>query len=60
MEFIEQGGADGEQLTVNASALVAFTRAVGLKAGDTQWLALKDTNGRTIADNMLVQVRCRA
>jgi hypothetical protein len=60
MDFIERGGADGEHLTVNALALVAFIRAIGLKAGDTQWLALRDSNERVIAENRVTLERDKA
>lgn len=51
MDLVEEGKADGEQLTADTPALVAFVRAIGLKAGDAQRLTLKDPKGATIADN---------
>lgn len=51
MDLVEEGKADGEQLTADTPALVAFVRAIGLKAGDAQRLTLKDPKGATLADN---------
>ncbi|WP_458758560.1 M23 family metallopeptidase [Afipia sp. TerB] len=51
MDLIEAGEIDSERLSAEAPALVAFIRAIGLKAGDVQWLVLKNPAGKTIAEN---------
>jgi hypothetical protein len=51
MDLIEDGKAGGELPSASAPAIVAFVRAIGLKAGDVQWLAVKDPSGNVIAEN---------
>ena len=51
MDLIEDGKAEKESLSADAPAIVAFVRAIGLKAGDVQWLAVKDPAGHVIAEN---------
>jgi hypothetical protein len=51
MDHIEDGKAGGELPSADSPALVAFVRAVGLKAGDVQWIAVKDPSGKVIAEN---------
>jgi hypothetical protein len=51
MDLIEDGKADKELLSADAPAIVAFVRAIGLKAGDVQWLAVRDPAGHVIAEN---------
>jgi hypothetical protein len=50
MEQIESGEAAGSPPGVEAQALVAFVRAIGLKRGDTQRLSITAPDGRLIAD----------
>jgi murein DD-endopeptidase MepM/ murein hydrolase activator NlpD len=50
-ETIESGDADLSQHWAEAPALVAFVRTIGLKAGDTQRLAIRAPDGQTIADH---------
>jgi hypothetical protein len=51
METIEAGTAGKAPLDTNAPALVAFVRAIGLKAGDTQRLLVKAPGGQILADS---------
>lgn len=51
MEAIESGDAEKEISSPDAPALVVFIRAIGLKAGDIQKLALRDPSGQVIAEN---------
>ncbi|MEH2512768.1 hypothetical protein V1291_004122 [Nitrobacteraceae bacterium AZCC 1564] len=51
MEAIESGDAEQEESSREAPALVAFVRAIGLKAGDIQKLALRSPSGQVIAEN---------
>jgi hypothetical protein len=51
MDLIEDGKAGGELPSADSPAIVAFVRAVGLKAGDVQWIAVKDPSGNLIAEN---------
>jgi hypothetical protein len=56
MELVEDGGAGKELPSVSAPAIVAFVRVVGLKAGDTQRLVIKDPTGNVIAENRASQL----
>src|SRR5262249_58980799 len=51
MELIEAAGAEGQIPSADSPALVAFVRAIGLKAGDTQGLVIRDPQGQVLADN---------
>lgn len=51
MELIEEASAEGQSVSANSPALVAFIRAIGLKAGDTQGLVIKDPQGQVLAEN---------
>lgn len=51
MEAIESGAAERTLPTTASPALVAYVRAIGLKAGDVQILTLFDTNGKPVAQN---------
>jgi hypothetical protein len=51
MEQVEAAEVPGEALDVDAPALVAFVRVVGLRAGDVQRLALREPDGQTIVDH---------
>lgn len=51
MDVVETIG--DEQLTADTPALVAFIRAIGLRAGDAQRLTLKNPLGQTIAENRI-------
>lgn len=51
MEAIESGAAGREAPGPQAPALVAFVRAIGLKAGDVQVLTLLSPDGRPLARN---------
>jgi murein DD-endopeptidase MepM/ murein hydrolase activator NlpD len=53
MKAIEEGEADGNPPAADASALVAFVRAIGLKAGDVQLLLLRSPSGKEIARHRL-------
>jgi hypothetical protein len=50
-EAIESGEAGGAPLGADAPALVAFARAIGLKAGDVGEITLKDPSGAVLAEN---------
>lgn len=50
-ELIEDGIAAQRQPTANAEALVAYVRTIGLKAGDSHTLAMRDPDGKVIAEN---------
>jgi len=50
-EAIESGAAEREVPTTGAPALVAYVRAIGLKGGDVQILALFDPDGNPLAQN---------
>lgn len=52
MELIESGGAGRELPSGNVPAMVAFVRAIGLKSGDVQQLALRNPSGQIIAENL--------
>ncbi len=51
MDLIEGGTAEKELPTIEAPAIVAFIRTIGLKAGDTQWLAVTSPSGHVIAEH---------
>jgi hypothetical protein len=51
MQQIELGTAAATALTPDSPALVAFVRAIGLRAGDEQRLVVTAPNGEVIADN---------
>ncbi|MGY3607271.1 MULTISPECIES: M23 family metallopeptidase [unclassified Bradyrhizobium] len=51
MELIEEASAEGQSVSADSPALVAFVRAIGLKAGDTQGLVIKDPQGQVLAEN---------
>jgi hypothetical protein len=50
MEKIESGETNGIHYSTEAPALVAFVRAIGLKAGDVQRLSVKSPDGQLIVD----------
>lgn len=50
MEDIESGAANGNNLSPESPALVAFVRAIGLRQGDAQRLVLRGPNGEVVAD----------
>lgn len=54
MELIEDGSAEREAPSIEAPAIVAFVRTLGLKAGDEQRLAVTNPAGAVIADNQAV------
>jgi len=51
MELIEDGSAERQMPSASSMAIVAFVRAIGLKAGDAQWLVIKDPLEHVIAEN---------
>lgn len=51
MDIIESGAAEAEPPLIDAPALVAFVRAIGLKSGDTQSLVVKNPEGVAIAES---------
>ena len=51
MEAIESGAAGQDLPTTKSPALVAFIRAIALKAGDVQTLTLFDPDGKPLAQN---------
>jgi murein DD-endopeptidase MepM/ murein hydrolase activator NlpD len=51
LEAIESGAAEREVPTTSAPALVAYVRAIGLRSGDVQILALFDPDGKPMAQN---------
>jgi hypothetical protein len=51
MERIESGEAGRDLLSANVPAMVVFVRAIGLKSGDVQQLALRNPSGQIIAEN---------
>lgn len=51
MELIEAGEGETTPRADDAPAIVAFVRAIGLKAGDAQSLTVKDPAGLVIAKN---------
>jgi hypothetical protein len=51
MGQIESGEAGQEAPALEASALVAFVRAIGLKAGDLQQLWVRTPDGRMLAEH---------
>jgi murein DD-endopeptidase MepM/ murein hydrolase activator NlpD len=52
-DTIENGEPERTPPSVDAPAIVAFIRAIGLKTGDEQLLTLNDPAGRLIAENRL-------
>lgn len=50
MEEIEAGTAEGQPPTADAPALVAFVRAIGLKAGDVQEIRIEAPGGAVLVD----------
>ena len=57
MEFIEDGSVDKELPSTSSASIVAFVRAIGLKTGDAQHLAIKDPTGNVIAENRSPQLQ---
>lgn len=53
MKAIEEGEAGRTPPAADASALVAFVRTIGLKAGDVQSLLLRSPSGKEIARHRL-------
>jgi hypothetical protein len=51
MESIESGDVEKTSPTADAPAIVAFVRAIGLKAGDVQSLSVRDPAGSITAEN---------
>lgn len=49
MEAIESGAVEQDMPTTKSPALVAYVRAIGLKGGDVQTLALFDPDGKPLA-----------
>lgn len=54
MDLIEDGNTERKRLSIEAPAIVAFIRTIGLKAGDAQWLAVTNPAGQVIAENRAV------
>lgn len=50
MAMLEAGDAERQQPGINAHALVAYVRGIGLKAGDVQSLTLKGPTGQILAE----------
>lgn len=51
MADVEAGAAGHASLDPASSALVAFVRAIGLREGDVQRLAIRDPEGRVVVDH---------
>jgi hypothetical protein len=51
MESIDSGEAGQSLPGLNANAVVAFARAIGLQAGDVPRIMITGPDGRTIADH---------
>jgi hypothetical protein len=51
MEAIESGAAEQNTPTTGSPALVAYVRAIGLKGGDVQILALFDPDGKPLTQS---------
>jgi murein DD-endopeptidase MepM/ murein hydrolase activator NlpD len=51
MDAVESGAVEREVPTTSAPALVAYVRAIGLRGGDVQILALFDPDGKPLAQN---------
>jgi hypothetical protein len=51
MDLVEEGKADTQLPSADAAAIVAFVRAIGLKAGDVQLFVVRDPSGNIIAEN---------
>lgn len=54
MDIVEGGAAERELPTIEAPAIVAFIRTIGLKAGDAQSLVVANPKGDVIAENRAV------
>jgi hypothetical protein len=54
MDIIEDGNAEKKLPAIDSPAIVAFIRAIGLKAGDTQRLAVTNPVGNVLAENRAV------
>ena len=53
MELIESGEIGKHLVTPGSDALVAYVRAIGLQAGDQQWLAVQGPSGAAVSTNKL-------
>jgi murein DD-endopeptidase MepM/ murein hydrolase activator NlpD len=53
MELIESGEIGKHPVTLASDALVAYVRAIGLQAGDQQFLAVQGPGGASISTNNL-------
>src|SRR5215213_11080016 len=53
MELIESGEIGKHPVTLGSDALVAYVRAIGLQAGDQQFLALQGPSGVAVSTNSL-------
>ena len=51
MEAVESGAAEQNTPTTGSPALVAYVRAIGLKGGDVQILALFDPDGKPLTQS---------
>ncbi|SEG65865.1 Peptidase family M23 [Bosea lathyri] len=51
MATVESGDLDRKRPNIDATALVAYVRGIGLKAGDVQSLVVEGPSGQTIAEN---------
>ena len=51
MELIESGEIDKHPVTPGSDALVAYVRAIGLQAGDQQFLAVQGPDGASVSAN---------
>ncbi len=57
MEHIEDGSAGKQLPSASAEAIVVFVRAIGLKTGDAQHLAIRDPAGKVVAENRSPQLQ---
>ena len=53
MDLIESGEIGKHPVTLGSDALVAYVRAIGLQAGDQQWLAVQGPSGAAVSTNSL-------
>ncbi len=53
MELIESGEIGKHPVAPGADALVAYVRAIGLQAGDQQWLVVQGPGGAAVSTNNL-------
>lgn len=53
MELVESGEIAKHALTLASEALVAYVRAIGLQAGDQQFLSVQSPGGASVAANNL-------